>query len=454
GRRTGADARCRPVGIPRPRPGAYPFGGDVLGRLPAAGQDRRRAGPARPRRLLARSRRPQWPCVPRAGMESEAEQLRLELRRRGSRCLPAAAAGDRLRRRRRSALPRHAGGDRPRTQARQPPDALCRAGRFRQAAYRLHHLHLLVCRCAGCRRPPRGGAGNFRNAAGRAQPSRPAVGGCRPEDRRIVGQLPPDLFHGRPHRLRDAAVQKLGGILLARLVIVSNRVSMPRERLSRAGGLAVALREALNQYGGLWFGWSGEITETPSSAPRRASAGKCEFAVHDLTPDEHHRFYVDFANSTLWPLCHYRLGLIDFHRAAFEGYYAVNERFAASLAEMLRPDDIVWVHDYHFIPMAAALRRRGVENRIGFFLHIPFPAPEARPALPGHARLVRALCAYDLIGLQPKGAVRALTEYSIQDANGDVSGDGVIHRDGRHARVAAFPIGIETQGFAKLAAAE
>lgn len=241
---------------------------------------------------------------------------------------------------------------------------------------------------------------------------------------------------------------------MARLVIVSNRVSMPRERLSRAGGLAVALREALNQYGGLWFGWSGEITETPSSAPRRASAGKCEFAVHDLTPDEHHRFYVDFANSTLWPLCHYRLGLIDFHRAAFEGYYAVNERFAASLAEMLRPDDIVWVHDYHFIPMAAALRRRGVENRIGFFLPIPFPAPEVLAALPGHDRLVRDLCDYDLIGFQTKGDVRALTEYIIHEANGDVSGDGVINCYGRHARVAAFPIGIETEGFAKLAAAE
>jgi trehalose 6-phosphate synthase len=237
---------------------------------------------------------------------------------------------------------------------------------------------------------------------------------------------------------------------LARLVIVSNRVSMPRERLSRAGGLAVALREALNQYGGLWFGWSGETVAEPSNEPRRARQGKVDFAVIDLSPEEHQQFYLEFANSILWPLCHYRLGLIDFRRAAWDGYLAVNDRFAEVLSKLLRPDDIVWVHDYHFIPLAAALRRRGLANKIGFFLHIPFPAPEVLAALPGHERLVRDLCAYDLVGFQTKTDMRALTEYILHEANGQVGDDGHVLAFGRSLRVGAFPIGIDTEDFARL----
>lgn len=244
---------------------------------------------------------------------------------------------------------------------------------------------------------------------------------------------------------------------MARLVIVSNRVAMPRERAARAGGLAVALRESLQQHGGLWFGWSGEVSDDPATEPRRARQGRVEYAVLDLTPEEHKGFYLDFANGTLWPLCHYRLGLIEFRRSAWESYLAVNARFADQLVTQLRPDDVIWIHDYHFIPLAAELRRRGVQNRIGFFMHIPFPAPEVLAALPGHERLVRDLCAYDLVGFQTRGDVRALTEYILHEAEGTVIGnvgseDVRIAAFGRELRVGAFPIGIDTQDFADIAA--
>ncbi|MFN4311519.1 MAG: alpha,alpha-trehalose-phosphate synthase (UDP-forming) [Ferrovibrio sp.] len=238
---------------------------------------------------------------------------------------------------------------------------------------------------------------------------------------------------------------------MARLVVVSNRVAMPRERLSRAGGLAVALREALQAHGGLWFGWSGEVGEQAAKAPHRVRQGRVDYAVLDLTPDEHRQFYLEFANATLWPLCHYRLGLINFNRASWDGYLAVNARFADALVPLLGPDDVIWIHDYHFIPLAAELRRRGVRNRIGFFLHIPFPAPEVLAALPGHERLVRDLCAYDLIGFQTTGDVRALTEYILHEARGSVAAGGRISAYGRDLRVGAFPIGIDTDGFERLA---
>jgi trehalose 6-phosphate synthase len=238
---------------------------------------------------------------------------------------------------------------------------------------------------------------------------------------------------------------------VSRLVIVSNRVSLPRERASRAGGLAVALRDALHRRGGLWFGWSGEIAEAPDPKPTTATAGRVRFATLDLTPAEHGAYYLGYANSTLWPLCHYRLGLIEFTRAAYEGYLAVNRRFAAALAPLLEPDDVIWVHDYHFFPFASALRKIGVRNRIGFFLHIPFPAPEVLSVLPQHRGLLANLADYDLVGFQTKSDLRSFFSSIAEEADGSVNEDGSFAAFGRHARAGAFPIGIETDEFAALA---
>ena len=241
---------------------------------------------------------------------------------------------------------------------------------------------------------------------------------------------------------------------MARLVVVSNRVTLPRERSSRAGGLAVALRDALQRVGGIWFGWSGETSETPAETPRTTASGRIRYATLDLSPADHDAYYIGYANSTLWPLCHYRLGLIDFRRGHFEGYLRVNATFAKALQPLLRPDDIIWIHDYHFMPLAAELRRLGVANRIGFFLHIPFPAPEVFSALPAHRRLIRDLCACDLIGLQTATDVRTFTNYIATIAGGSVRPDGNFDAFGTKSRVAAFPIGIDTDAFAKTAREE
>jgi trehalose 6-phosphate synthase len=240
---------------------------------------------------------------------------------------------------------------------------------------------------------------------------------------------------------------------LARLVIVSNRITLPGERKSQAGGLAVAVGEALRRQGGVWFGWSGDLADEPAATPRVITKGKVSYATIDLTPEDHRAYYLGYANSVLWPLFHYRLGLIDFRRKTFEGYLRVNEAFADALVPLLKPDDIIWAHDYHLIPLASALRRRGVTNSIGFFLHIPFPAAEVITALPGHAALVESLCAYDVIGLQTEGDVRAFSDYIVNEAQGDMSADGRFTAFGRRSRVGAFPIGIETEQVARTAAA-
>jgi trehalose 6-phosphate synthase len=238
---------------------------------------------------------------------------------------------------------------------------------------------------------------------------------------------------------------------LARLVIVSNRVATPGDRSGRAGGLAVAMRDALRRHGGVWFGWSGQIDDAPASAPHRVTAGGVTYVTVDLTASEHERYYVGYANRTLWPLLHFRLGLVEYKREEFEAYLEVNARFAEVLAPLLQPDDLVWTHDYHLIPLGAELRKRGVKNRLGFFLHTPFPSADVLVALPHHETLMRSLCAYDLVGFQTDDAVRAFLDYIVTVAQGSLLDGGEFQAFGTRSRAARFPVGIDTDGFAELA---
>ena len=53
---------------------------------------------------------------------------------------------------------------------------------------------------------------------------------------------------------------------MSRLVVVSNRVAPITEGEPTAGGLAAGVLDALKQKGGIWFGWSGEITDDAVAA--------------------------------------------------------------------------------------------------------------------------------------------------------------------------------------------
>ena len=180
---------------------------------------------------------------------------------------------------------------------------------------------------------------------------------------------------------------------MARLVIVSNRVPVPRGRNQSAGGLAVALHDAVLRRDCLWLGLSGNVVTAGTPVePRMAQTGRTTFATIDLAEADYRGYYNGFANGMLWPLLHSRVGLSEFRRDDLKAYNAVNAAFAQFLAPLLRPDDVIWVHDYHLMPLAKMLRERGHKNRIGFFIHIPFPPPEILTALPNHERLVPALC--------------------------------------------------------------
>ena len=194
---------------------------------------------------------------------------------------------------------------------------------------------------------------------------------------------------------------------------------------SAAGGLAVALKAALREKGGLWFGWSGETGEEAGEVRIREQDG-ISYATVDLSQENYEGYYEGYANQTLWPLFHYRANLAVFDRGVFEHYRQVNELFAERLAPLLKADDVVWVHDYHLISLGEELRRRGCRQRIGYFLHTPFPAPEILVTLFNHKRLVRSLLAYDLIGFQTPEDLRSFRDYVVQELrDGRVQGNWV-----------------------------
>ncbi|KAA9007958.1 alpha,alpha-trehalose-phosphate synthase (UDP-forming) [Histidinibacterium aquaticum] len=234
-----------------------------------------------------------------------------------------------------------------------------------------------------------------------------------------------------------------------RLVVVSNRIPTDAQP---AGGLVVALHEALESRGGVWIGSSGNMVDTPGPLREISPEGSVYTRLaYDLTHDEHKGFYLGHANSVIWPLFHHRADLIDVSEESRRQYMGVNARVAEMIAEVLEPTDILWIHDYHFLPLANELRKRGVGNRIGYFLHIPFPNPSDIAALPDRKQLGAWISAYDLIGLQTQRDVSACLEWLRSDTDAEFTLRGRMKLDGRFFEVRSFPIGIDVDAFQKAA---
>ncbi len=240
--------------------------------------------------------------------------------------------------------------------------------------------------------------------------------------------------------------------MVARLIVISNRVAVPESASeSSAGGLAVAVQAALSGRDGIWFGWSGRVTEDPEHEATVRKVGSTTYVVLDLAPGDFNEYYNGFANRVLWPILHYRLDLAEFNRSDLSGYQRVNNYFAESLSKILRPDDVVWVHDYHLMPLARLLRERGYENRIGYFLHVPCPPPDILTALPKHREIVGALTAFDLIGLQTENDCDNLGRYLVRQGAVRTPDLHRLEAGGRIVTLGAFPVGIETAKFEKMA---
>ena len=235
-----------------------------------------------------------------------------------------------------------------------------------------------------------------------------------------------------------------------RTIIVSNRVPSPNEKGATAGGLAVALADAATP-GNIWFGWSGKRADRTSKTANLTVNDEVTYATIDIAEQDYYKFYNGFSNGALWPLFHFRTGLLRFNRPEYEAYRNVNRAFAEALVPLLRPDDLIWIHDYQLMTMAAELRDLGVTNRIGFFLHIPFVPPALLAVLPPAAEIVAALSACDVVGFQTEGDRKAFLDNAALLLEARPDQHGRYYYDTRTVHAVLTPIGINATKFAQIA---
>lgn len=235
---------------------------------------------------------------------------------------------------------------------------------------------------------------------------------------------------------------------MSRLIIVSNRVPLPNKNGHMpAGGLGTALHAALKKHGGIWFGWSGKEQTENAYSLKSLNDENIHYVLLDLPKKDIRNYYDGFSNRVLWPLCHYRLDLIQYDQESLLSYLHVNRIFAEKLLPLLKNDDILWIHDYHLIPLASELRQRGVKNSIGFFHHIPWPSWDILSTLPIYEILLRGMTSYDLLGFQTKNDVENFAHALKQSALGMYHQGNLYSSAGFFFKADAFPIGIDADNF-------
>ena len=238
-----------------------------------------------------------------------------------------------------------------------------------------------------------------------------------------------------------------------RVVAVSNRVASPSEGDKAAGGLAVGVLGALRANGGIWFGWNGNLTQGDTHDPVVEEHGNIRFMGIDLNDADYEGYYNGFSNKVLWPLFHYLLTFIEYKKTDFDAYLRVNATFARKLIPLLEPNDVIWVHDYHLIPLASELRKAGITQPIGFFLHVPFPDFDVLQVLPDRNYILRAMCAYDVVGFHTHRDLASFrAAVSEPEIGAEVRDDGMINVGGGLMRAGVFPIGIDVDGLVEFAA--
>lgn len=263
-------------------------------------------------------------------------------------------------------------------------------------------------------------------------------------------------------RLKD----QNGSSTIDRLVIVSNRlpIVLTRGNLGQwqvqpsSGGLVTALTAVLRGRGGLWLGWPGPLEDVDLHHLLIVASQSLGYMLKpvSLTKEEIDQYYFGFSNEIMWPLFHDLQSRCNFDPAYWNMYQAVNRKFAQVIADNARTNDYLWVQDYHLMLVARELRRMGVENKLGFFLHIPFPSPDIYTKLPWRAQILEAMLEYDLVGFQtPRDrnnfihCVEAMLKGPRVDARRRVSG---IITPTREIVVGSFPISIDFKDFARRAA--
>ena len=240
---------------------------------------------------------------------------------------------------------------------------------------------------------------------------------------------------------------------MGRLILVSNRLPLSitkrKGKLNfkpSVGGLATGLSSLYKRKNGLWVGWPGLALkgEEREVARTRLESERCHPVF--LTQQEIEHYYHGFCNKTIWPLFHYFTQYVVYSKEFWGSYKKVNEKFRDAVLEVLKREDVIWVHDYHLMLLPKLLREEAPEACIGFFLHIPFPSYEVFRLLPWRKELLLGMLGADLIGFHTYDYAQHFLN-SVRRILGYEHTLGQINTEERVVKVDAFPMGIDYERF-------
>ncbi|MGH7617377.1 MAG: alpha,alpha-trehalose-phosphate synthase (UDP-forming) [Gemmatimonadaceae bacterium] len=248
---------------------------------------------------------------------------------------------------------------------------------------------------------------------------------------------------------------------MTRLIMVANRlpvtVSVDGGRAivkHSVGGVANGLRGVRYGDDDIWIGWPGDCEGLDEEQQAAVHAQLSSLRAHPIamTAHEVEVFYEQISNAVLWPICHDRIDRLPLRVEGWSTYEAVNERYADAVADVWRPGDLVWIHDYQLLRVPSLLRRRIPEARIGFFLHVPFPNPEIFFTLPVRRWLVEGMLGADLIGFHTRRYRGHFTATLRRLLGLEMDADETLPYEGRRIRLGYFPMGIDAHSYARRAA--
>jgi trehalose 6-phosphate synthase len=240
----------------------------------------------------------------------------------------------------------------------------------------------------------------------------------------------------------------------APLTTVANRLPVVKTRSgwrTADGGLVSALRPTFETRPGSWIGWDGGADGVPRTLPDLAA----RLVPVSLRKAEVEGYYHGFSNRTLWPLFHGLADRVVIDRRWWRDYTSANERFAERALDVAAPDSLLWVHDYQLVCLPALLRRAADGRPIGYFLHIPFPAPELFARLPWRHQLVEGMLGADVLGFQTEEFRQNFVRTCLRlKENVTVEGRSLRLADGRTVATATHPISIDAPGISRRAQSE
>jgi len=244
---------------------------------------------------------------------------------------------------------------------------------------------------------------------------------------------------------------------MQRLLIVSNRLPITIQEKKgdlhiepSVGGLATGLRSWYKSSPSIWIGWAGigrKKIKREKDIMTRLVAENCHPVP--LSQPDVEAYYYGMCNRTIWPLFHYFPIYAEYSESFWQAYERVNVAFANVVSGIAKPNDIIWIHDYHLMLLPRLLRERVPKATVGFFLHIPFPSFEIFRLLPWRQQILEGLLGADLVGFHNYDYTGHFLDSAHRLLGYEVAMGQVTTAD-RLVKADAFPMGINYKQFSNV----